>query len=622
MKTKVILAVFTLALWLVSAVHADQAPAPLREELLFQEIPTVTTAAKIEQPLTDAPSPTMVITEKDIKLSGAANIQELFRSLPGIDLYIASASSTYVTVRGHDNLPNNILTMIDGFPVYEDFFGTTLWEILPITLDDIKQIEIIKGPGSALYGADAFAGVINIITKKPEDFEEQNSLRATAGEQAARGLSFTTARSGADWGNKLTFSYDRAGDWVDPSQQAKSFSKMNFTLSRSFDNDRRLTLSSYLGGGSGSLLFAIPAAQTINYTENAAYCHLSYEEPGLSVLGFLNSTQGHVSPFSGATTAYYCATNTLDTEIRRTAKWENQTLVLGGEVRYNKVDSEIINSDHDQFLWDTYLQDEVWLRENLALTLGARYDYHPLVKDHFSPRASLVFKPHPGQVVRLAAATAFRNPSYFESYASIPNPFTGATLFYGNPTLEAESLNNYELDFETALPGNTAGGLNLFYTDLGTIIDLATTYNPIVPTLPQTIIPVNHAGYTVAGGEMYCNYPFNKYLTGWANYSYQSLHYKNGEVKLDEPANKINLGLKYWQQRINASLTADYVSGMKTDAGSDDPYTIFNAHLGYGLTEQSEIAFSAFNLLNYLHEERAGYEEVGRKITLSYQMKF
>jgi outer membrane receptor protein involved in Fe transport len=620
MKTKVVLAVFTLALWLVSAVHADQAPAPLREELLFQEIPDVFTAAKFKQPLSDAPSPTIVITEKDIKLSGAANIQELFRSLPGIDLYIASASSTYVTVRGHDNMPNNILTMIDGFPVYEDFFGTTLWEILPITLGDIKQIEIIKGPGSALYGANAFAGVINIITKRPEDFEEQNSLSATAGEQATRGLSFTTARSGTDWGNKLTLSYDGANDWADPSQQAKSFSKMNFTLSRSFADDRRLTLSSYLGGGSGSLLAAIPTALSINYTENAAYCHLSYEEPGLSVLGFLNSTQGHVSPFAGA--AYYCATNTLDTEIRRTAKWENQTLVLGGEARYNKVNGEIIDSDHDQFLWDTYLQDEVWLRENLALTLGGRYDYHPLVKDHFSPRASLVFKPHPGQLVRLEAATAFRNPSYSESYARIPNPFTGGTLFYGNPTLESESLNNYELDLETALPGNAAGGLNLFYTDIGTIIDLVTTYSSLVPGLPLTITPVNRAGYTVAGGEMYCNYPFNKYLTGWANYSYQSLHYKNGGLKTDEPANKANLGLKYWQQRVNASLTVDYVGGITANGITGDPYTIFSAHLGYGLTERSEIALSAFNLLNYLHEERPGYEEVGRKVTLTYQINY
>jgi iron complex outermembrane receptor protein len=620
MKPKAILAVFTLALLLVSAVHADQAPASLREELLFQEIPDVTTAAKFKQPLSDAPSPTMVITEKDIKLSGAANLQELFRSLPGVDLYIASASSTYVTIRGHDNMPNNILTMINGFPVYEDFFGTTLWEILPITLDDIKQIEIIKGPGSALYGANAFAGVINIITKQPEDFAEQNSLRATGGEQAARGLSFTTARSGADWGNKLALSYDGAGDWAAPGQQAKSFSKMNFTLSRNFANGRHLTLSSYLGAGSGSLLVAIPTAQKINYAENAAYCHLSYEEPGLSVLGFLNSTQGPVSPFAG--TAYYCATNTLDTEIRRTAKWENHTLVLGGNVRFNKVNSEIIDSDHDQFLWDTYLQDEVWLRENLALTLGGRYDYHPLVKDHFSPRASLVFKPHPGQMVRLAAATAFRNPSYSESYARIPNPLTGGTLFYGNLTLEAESLNNYELDLETALPGNATGGLNLFYTDIGTIIDLVTTYSSIFPGLPLTITPANRAGYTVAGGEMYCNYPFNKYLTGWANYSYQSLNYKSGGQKKDEPANKVNLGLKYWQQRITASLTVNYVSEITANGITDDPYTIFGAYLGYGLTEQSEIALSAFNLLNCLHEERPGYEEVGRKVTLTYQIKY
>ena len=322
------------------------------------------------------------------------------------------------------------------------------------------------------------------------------------------------------------------------------------------------------------------------------------------------------------TTAYYCATNTLDTEIRRTAKWENQTLVLGAEARYNKVDSEIIDSDHSQFLWDTYLQDEVRLKDNLALTLGGRYDHHPLVGDHLSPRASLVFKPHPGQLVRLEAATAFRNPSYSESYARIPNPLTGGTLFYGNPTLESESLNNYELDLETTLPGNAAGGLNLFYTDIGTIIDLDTTYSPFVPGLPLTITPVNRPGYTVAGGEMYCNYPFNKYLTGWANYSYQSLHYKNGGVKLDEPANKFNLGLKYWQQRVNVSLTVDYVSGITDNGIYDDPYTIFGANLGYGLTERSELALSAFNLLNYLHVERPGYEEVGRKVTLTYQIKF
>jgi iron complex outermembrane receptor protein len=190
------LAVFTLALLLVSAVHADQAPASLREELLFQEIPDVTTAAKFKQPLSDAPSPTMVITEKDIKLSGAANLQELFRSLPGVDLYIASASSTYVTIRGHDNMPNNILTMINGFPVYEDFFGTTLWEILPITLDDIKQIEIIKGPGSALYGANAFAGVINIITKQPEEIRcarQAANRRPAASRSPPRGAAPTGA---------------------------------------------------------------------------------------------------------------------------------------------------------------------------------------------------------------------------------------------------------------------------------------------------------------------------------------------------------------------------------------------------------------------------------------------
>ncbi|HVN67420.1 MAG TPA: TonB-dependent receptor, partial [Candidatus Sulfotelmatobacter sp.] len=438
MKTKVVLTVFTLALWLVSAVYADQAPAPQREELLFQEIPVVITAARHEQPFADSPSTISVITAEDIKLSGATNLEELFRSLPGMDVFIATASNTNVSARGQNFLmPHNILTMIDGYSVYEDFLGTTLWETLPVTLDEIKQIEIIKGPGSALYGANAFAGVINIITKSPDEIKK-TTLSGAAGEQGTRLASFLTARNEAKWGYKFSLGYDGANAWSNPAQEAKGVVRTNFTWRSKLDEDREISFSSSLSQGKANLIvpqFLSTVLQTSDFDFNRKYFHFAYEGPGFSVRSFWNDTQADLDKF-GATGQYNIAVDTYDTEVERFLQLgENNSLILGGNIRLDRVNSDALDANHAQTLWGTYLQDEIKIKEGLTFTLGGRYDYHPLAKEHFSPRASLVFHPRPDQTMRLSAATAFRNPSFSESYLNLPLPSLGPGYYlYGNPS--------------------------------------------------------------------------------------------------------------------------------------------------------------------------------------------
>ena len=138
----------------------------LKTEEVFEE--TVVTASKEAQSPLDAPSSTSIITEQDIRLSGIISIPELLRRLAGVDVMEITGGQAEVSMRGfNQRLSNKVLVLIDGRSFYVDLLGSTIWSTLPIGVEDIERIEVVRGPGSALYGADAFNGVVNIITKAP-----------------------------------------------------------------------------------------------------------------------------------------------------------------------------------------------------------------------------------------------------------------------------------------------------------------------------------------------------------------------------------------------------------------------------------------------------------------------
>lgn len=148
----------------------EKVVAGLEEEFaLFAAEDVVYGAAKHEQKISEAPSAVTVLTEEDIRAIGAESIPELLRYVPGMDVEIINPSFYTVGARGFTTEANNLLlVLIDGMEVNIELFGEPFWLALPITIQDIKRIEVIRGPGSALYGANAFAGVVNIITKDPK----------------------------------------------------------------------------------------------------------------------------------------------------------------------------------------------------------------------------------------------------------------------------------------------------------------------------------------------------------------------------------------------------------------------------------------------------------------------
>ena len=141
-----------------------------RTEDIYQE--RVVSASRLAQSPLDAPNSTVVVTEQDIRLTGITNLGELLRRVAGVELMTLTPGDSQLSIRGlNQRLSNKVLVLIDGRSVFLDFLAATLWTVIPIALEDIERIEVIRGPASALYGADAFSGVINILLKKPGDRE-------------------------------------------------------------------------------------------------------------------------------------------------------------------------------------------------------------------------------------------------------------------------------------------------------------------------------------------------------------------------------------------------------------------------------------------------------------------
>jgi iron complex outermembrane receptor protein len=167
-------------------------------EQLFGE-PVTTSATGSPQKATEAPVDMEIVTADDIRRSGANNIPEVLSHVSGVNVLQWANDSYDVGIRGYDQgFSPRILVLIDGRQVYADYFGFTPWDALPVELSEIRQIEIVKGPNSALFGFNAVGGVINIVTYNPL-YDKQNTVTVLGGTQGlAEGNAVGTVKI-SDW---------------------------------------------------------------------------------------------------------------------------------------------------------------------------------------------------------------------------------------------------------------------------------------------------------------------------------------------------------------------------------------------------------------------------------------
>ena len=142
----------------------------------------VVSASRTEEKLINAPATMTVIGAQTIQSAPTQNFAELLRTVPGLNITQVSARDINVTSRGATGtLATGQLALLDGRSLYQDFFGFVMWDFLPVNLNEIKQVEVIRGPASAVWGANALNGVVNVITKSPREMQGTSAILGVGG---------------------------------------------------------------------------------------------------------------------------------------------------------------------------------------------------------------------------------------------------------------------------------------------------------------------------------------------------------------------------------------------------------------------------------------------------------
>ena len=521
----------------------------LKTEEVFEE--TVVTASKTAQSPLDAPNSTSIITEQDIRLSGIIDIPDLLERLAGVDVMQTTGAQTEVSLRGfNQRLSNKVLVLVDGRSVYIDLLGATLWATLSIGVEDIQRIEVVRGPGSALYGADAFNGVINIITKAPG--EGGTGFRVGYGTDNATHTRAWSSGRDKETAYRLSAGYDytpRFSREVPPGRKDLNLGVSNQNLSsETIDLDATVTrqvgkdVTLGVQGGYTKGGFEVLGVGPINdvvipsfyQADVTAFLHSKHFE----FRTFLNRFEGAntlnaVSVGQSNLPAQFNL-NVFDAEAQYIDQFETGTnidhdLHLGVNYRFKYVDWSYLDSVKTENHAGFFVHDEVKFGKRFALVGDYRADYVPYLQSVVqSPRLSVLVHPSDQSTIRGIVGTAFRTPDFLESYVGFPIQLpisggaqlaTGARPDQPGFKLQPEQVFTAELGYLNSESDYITIDTAAFYNHVNNLIDIPPVRpvtvgdlnNPAVPTFDRAsgLYPLFLGGfenqcqtYNVLGAEL------------------------------------------------------------------------------------------------------------------------
>ena len=412
----------------------------------------VVTASRVEQEIVNAPATITVIGSETIEAQSIVNVGELVRQVPGVNVVQTSNRDFNVTSRGATGtLASSQIVMVDGRTVYQDFYGFVAWDLLPITMGSLERVEVVRGPASAVWGANAMTGVINLITKRPRDMLGTTLDinfgmfdRNVTGQEMDPGSTYsvmgTHAGAPSDtFAYKLSLGYTESAAFARPVGEIPNLTgrsqfyppiatfdsrspKFDFRGDwDSPDGASRFKVSGGYGGSQGTLHTGIGPFELKPGTR-MAYGRLQYQRSGLEVGGFVNSSyspyrtllvQGPMGPIEGE-----MSSNTLDVNFSNTTVIGTRNIVsYGGNVRLITLDFDLGPAGDGRNEQGFYIQDEIFLHDRLRWIIGGRVDRISTLDDvRFSPRTTLIFKPAAEHSIRLSYNQAFRAPSLTNSF--------------------------------------------------------------------------------------------------------------------------------------------------------------------------------------------------------------
>ena len=485
--------------------NEPQKPDEPQKPTTYEET-VVVTGSKTEQKLVNAPATMSVITAQHIENVPTQNFAELLRSIPGLNATQVSARDINVTSRGATGtLATGQLALLDGRSIYQDFFGFVMWDFLPVNLNEIKQIEVIRGPASAVWGANAVNGVVNVITKSPREMQGTSAVIGfgTFDRVDPEGSAELWYASGTHaqainerWAYKLSagaysqdpFSRPTGAIPCEFSQVCTSPTRRPYpgfvnsgTTQPKFDarfdydfvDGKKLSFSGGFAGTEGIMHsgigpFDIESGSTMGYGK------VDFRQEGFRAAFFTNILDGDAVNLLTTTPQnqrinFAFATKTIDFDASNVQTIANRHVVnYGGNFRYNTFDLELAPLADDRTEFGIYGQDEIFLNNHFRVSVGARVDRFDYLDDWvFSPRAALLVKPQEDHTFRFSFNRAYRSPSVVNNFLDVTiaeplnlgafNPALGGVIYnipirsvgneVGGTDLQQQSLDAWEIGY-------------------------------------------------------------------------------------------------------------------------------------------------------------------------------
>jgi iron complex outermembrane recepter protein len=617
------------------------------EDLLQTE---VTSVSKKSEKLSDATAAVFVITAEDIRRSGARTIAEALRMAPGLQVCQFDANKWAVSARGfNDTFSNKLLVLIDGRSVYTPLFSGVFWDVQDTMIEDIDRIEVIRGPGATLWGANAVNGVINIITKSAQQTQGSLVTLGTGSHEAYDAAVRYGNQLGSDGAWRIyAKGFDR-GPFKDAAGREANDQwdalRSGFRMDMDLNARDSVTLQGDMYTGNEDLTLDLPGTLSAPPAGPQGY---SGSFSGANFLGRWRRTNSDTSDF--AVQLYYDRTqrdqfvlgedrDTLDFDFQHRFQLTlNQALIWGLGYRYTRDDiqnservSMIPDSRADQLL-SAFVQDEITLQpDKWWLTMGSKFEHNDYTGFEVQPSLRLRWKPESQQTAWAAVSRAVRTPSRSDydlrsnrtpETTALPFPPYSATYqpaIFGDDDFESEELIAYELGYRWQPAPRISTDVAAFYNQYHKLRTLepdpAASYFEADPE-PHTVVPAffgNKMKGETYGIEWVATWqPLNFWkLTAGYTWLQMDLHAEadSGDTSAEEqsgisPVHQIqlrsNLDLPRGWSFDSALYYVDELSALDVPA-----YTRLDLRIGWQPDPVWEFSLSLQNLLDDRHPEFA-----------------
>lgn len=646
-----------LALAAAGSAHAQSVDYGSLQQL-FNE-PVTTSATGTPQRSTEAPADMQIISADEIRQSGETNLPGILQRAAGLDVTMWSAGQADVNVRGYDQ-PNSsrLLVLVNGRQVYQDDNGYTNWSAIPVQLDEIRQIEVVKGPNTALFGFNAVSGVVNIITYNPK-YDDVNEVKLGGGNIGQRMASgFVTLKLSPMLSVRVSAGAGHEDQWTPngslPTQAnlhdaehvetnidavAQLTAKTELRVEGSWSNIQQDTLSgtqyAINKSDTKSIKATITSETPIGVVQASAY------QNDLDATYYL----------SGADTWKNTITVADIQDLFKIGT--SNTFRIGGEYRHNEINTVVVGGG--KVFYDDWSGSGMWnwgISPQLTSTLAIRVDDLDLGRTGSFPTGmllasnsywdreivsdsenyTLAWRPTDVDTFRASFGRGIQAPTLIDLSIQFPVQTSPFPIYYGgNPDLKPSRVDNFELAYDHSF-SFAKFGARAFYqiwkdlkTETGNHTDILISSSP----LSVDVLPTNVANSKETGLEFTASSQIHKDLTLHGDVTFTHVQDKSIEAGVDPvsnyvafhattPAARGNVGLTWthgpWEVDTNVHYVSDYkgfglTNGTATAVSVLTPVKAFaavSARVGYKFKNGVVVAVSGQNLFDNHQQQTIG----------------